>query len=111
MIYEMLGGLPPFYSEVSSARDLRRSPTSLRHHAARVRYLPPQRASSSENFNVMYDRILRSPLAFRPEAAFTPAARDLLEGLLQKEPEKRLGSGETDGAELRQHAWFPQLRL
>jgi serum/glucocorticoid-regulated kinase 2 len=76
MIYEMLGGLPPFYSE---------------------------------NFNVMYDRILRSPLAFRPEAAFTPAARDLLEGLLQKEPEKRLGSGETDGAELRQHAWFQPI--
>ena len=26
-------------------------------------------------------------------------------GLLQKEPEKRLGSGESDGAELRTHAW------
>ena len=76
MIYEMLSGLPPFYSE---------------------------------NFNIMYDRILRAPLAFSPENCFTATARDLLEGLLQKEPEKRLGSGESDGAELRTHAWFAPI--
>ena len=30
-------------------------------------------------------------------------------GLLQKDPEKRLGSGESDGAELRAHAWFAPI--
>ena len=50
MIYEMLGGLPPFYSD---------------------------------NFNVMYERILRAPLEFRPAEVFTKEAKDLLEGMLQ----------------------------
>ena len=36
----------------------------------------------SENFNIMYERILRAPLAFSPENCFTATARDLLEGLL-----------------------------
>ena len=76
MIYEMLGGLPPFYSE---------------------------------NFNVMYDRILRKTLEFNPDDRFGSDARDLLTGLLQKSPELRLGSSERDGAELREHAWFAPI--
>ena len=35
----------------------------------------------SENFNTMYDRILRAPLAFSPENCFTATARNLLEGM------------------------------
>ena len=73
MIYEMLGGLPPFYSD---------------------------------NVNLMYDRILRAELVFSPEKYFNPTARSLITGLLQKDPAQRLGSGETDGAELRAHPWF-----
>jgi len=76
MIYEMVAGLPPFYSE---------------------------------NFNVMYERILRSPLEFRPPEMFTKDSRNLLEGMLQKEPEKRLGSSEADGEEIRSHAWFAPI--
>ena len=76
MIYEMLGGLPPFYSE---------------------------------NFNVMYDRILRKTLEFNPDDRFGSDARDLLTSLLQKSPELRLGSSERDGAELREHAWFAPI--
>ena len=73
MIYEMLGGLPPFYSE---------------------------------NFNVMYERILRAPLEFKPAACFSQDAKTLIDGMLQKEPELRLGSGEADGDDIRKHAWF-----
>ena len=76
MIYEMLGGLPPFYSE---------------------------------NFNVMYERILRAPLEFRPAEVFKPEAKDLIAGMLQKEPELRTGSSEEDGNELRRHPWFAPI--
>jgi len=76
MIYEMLGGLPPYYSE---------------------------------NVNLMYERVLRAPLEFKPPDAFTPAAQDLLKGLLEKEPEKRMGSSEKDALELRGHAWFAPI--
>ena len=62
MIYEMLGGLPPFYSE---------------------------------NFNVMYERILRAPLEFKPPEVFSKEARTLIDGMLQKEPELRLGSSDA----------------
>ena len=72
MIYEMLGGLPPFYSE---------------------------------NFNIMYERILRAPLEFKAAECFTPAARALIEGMLQKEPTLRLGSSEADGDDIKSHAW------
>ena len=76
MIYEMLGGLPPFYSE---------------------------------NFNVMYERILRAPLEFKPPEVFSSEARALIDGMLQKEPELRLGSGEADGDEIKRHAWFAPI--
>lgn len=76
MIYEMLGGLPPYYSE---------------------------------NVNAMYEKVLRAPLEFRPETAFSSDARDLLHGLLQKEPEQRLGSSARDGEELREHRWFAPI--
>jgi len=76
MIYEMLGGLPPFYSE---------------------------------NFNVMYERILRAPLEFRPAEVFKADAKDLIAGMLQKEPELRTGSSEEDGNELRRHPWFASI--
>jgi len=76
MIYEMLGGLPPFYSE---------------------------------NFNIMYERILRAPLEFKAAECFTPASRALIEGMLQKEPTLRLGSSEADGNDIKSHAWFQPI--
>ena len=47
MIYEMIGGLPPFYSE---------------------------------NFNIMYERILHAPLEFRPPECFKSPAMSLISG-------------------------------
>ena len=37
---------------------------------------------------------------------FSASARDLLDGMLQKTPELRLGSAEADSAEIKSHAWF-----
>jgi len=76
MIYEMLGGLPPFYSE---------------------------------NFNIMYERILHSPLEFRPPEVFKPPAQDLITGMLKKDPAERLGSSEADGDDIKRHPWFAAI--
>ena len=72
--YEMLYGLPPFYS-----RDV----------------------------TEMYDAILHKPLKLRPH--ITPNARNLLEGLLQKEKSIRLGSGVRDAKEIMEHPFFRSL--
>ena len=69
--YEMLYGLPPFYS-----RDVAE----------------------------MYDNILHKPLRLRPH--ITPSARNLLEGLLQKNKEQRLGSGIGGAKDIRAHPFF-----
>ncbi|MPC25833.1 Serine/threonine-protein kinase Sgk1 [Portunus trituberculatus] len=71
VLYEMLYGLPPFYS--------RDTP-------------------------VMYDAILNKPLKLKPSA--TQKARTLLQGLLQKEPNDRLGSGARDGEEVKEQEFF-----
>jgi len=76
MIYEMLGGLPPYYSE---------------------------------NVNIMYERVKKAPLEFKPPEKFTPAARDLISGLLQKDPAVRMGSSERDAEELKEHAFFAPI--
>lgn len=73
MIYEMLGGLPPYYSD---------------------------------NVNLMYERVLQAPLKFNPERCFNGEAQSLLIGMLQKQPELRLGSGERDAMEIKEHPWF-----
>ena len=76
MIYEMLGGLPPFYSE---------------------------------NFNIMYERILHAPLEFKPAEIFKPAAREVITAMLQKEPSLRAGSGDADGDEVKAFEWFKPI--
>jgi len=74
LLYEMLVGLPPFYSE---------------------------------NMNEMYELILNSPLKF---PSFVPSdAQSLLKGLLEKNPEKRLGSGSGDYKEIQKHAFFSNI--
>eukprot|EP00300_Choanocystis_sp_HF-7_P042252 c9011_g1_i2.p1 GENE.c9011_g1_i2~~c9011_g1_i2.p1 ORF type:complete len:426 (-),score=101.37 c9011_g1_i2:107-1384(-) len=69
LMYEMLGGLPPFYAK---------------------------------NRQAMFDKILTAPLSFPP--SFSRAARDLLIGLLEREPEMRLGSKGAN--EIRSHPFF-----
>ena len=65
--------------------------------------------SLSYTAQVMYERILRAPLEFKPSEVFPQDARDLLDGMLQKSPELRLGSSEADGAEIRNHKWFAPI--
>lgn len=69
LLYEMLCGLPPFYSE---------------------------------NVNEMYELILRKPLEFGEEVS--PAARDLLTKLLDRDPAKRMQNVE----EFKAHPFFSQ---
>jgi len=74
LVYEMLVGLPPFYST---------------------------------DVNTMYDKILRGELNF--PAYISSDARTLLTGLLQRAPEDRLGGGEADAEELKDHPWFDSV--
>lgn len=74
MPYEMLYGLPPFYSR---------------------------------NMQEMYTSIINSPLIFKRHA--TADAKDLLIGLLQKNPEKRLGTGHEDFDEIKKHVFFQSI--
>ncbi|KAI8495889.1 PREDICTED: serine/threonine-protein kinase Sgk3-like isoform X2 [Branchiostoma belcheri] len=74
VLYEMLYGLPPFYSRDTAE---------------------------------MYENILYKPLKLRTN--ISPAARHILEGLLQKEKEDRLGTGDKDFEEVKTHAFFSSL--
>jgi len=40
---------------------------------------------------------------------FSTEAKSLLKGLLQQDASKRLGGGEGDGKELRNHPWFASI--
>jgi|EP00161_Ancyromonas_sigmoides_P006996 serum/glucocorticoid-regulated kinase 2 len=74
LLYEMIAGVPPFYSE---------------------------------NVNTMYQKILTAPLKFPDHVSAD--ARSLLEMMLQREPEKRLGSGPLDGEEIKRHPFFKTM--
>ncbi|XP_048840792.1 serine/threonine-protein kinase Sgk1 isoform X1 [Brienomyrus brachyistius] len=73
VLYEMLYGLPPFYSR---------------------------------NTAEMYDNILNKPLQLKPN--ISNAARNLLEGLLQKDRSKRLGCSQ-DFTEIKDHMFFSPI--
>jgi len=74
LMYEMLTGLPPHYSQ---------------------------------NINVMYKKILTAELKF--PAFISPEAKNLLEGLLQRDVSKRFGSGPKDADEIKSHPFFANL--
>jgi len=71
LIYEMLTGLPPFYT-----RDREK----------------------------LFERIKKGELSF--PSYVTPEAKDLLQGLISKVPDKRLGGGPRGGAEVKEKAFF-----
>ncbi len=70
LAYEMLTGLPPYYSQ---------------------------------NINEMYEKILYDPLTF--PAFLSEECKSFLEGLLTRDPDRRLGSN-GDGEEVRNHPWL-----
>eukprot|EP00741_Cyanophora_paradoxa_P017873 tig00021035_g17262.t1 len=52
----------------------------------------------------MQQKVLTAPLKVPPHVK--PAARDLLQGLLERDAARRLGSGPGGPAEVLEHAWF-----
>ena len=58
----------------------------------------------------MYQKILRNPLRFPPfftdEYAYP---QSLIEAMLERKVEDRLGSGPTDADEIKEHPWFDEL--
>jgi len=72
LIYEMLTGLPPFYSQ---------------------------------NINIMYQKILNGELRF--PSYVSPDAQSLLEGLLTRDVEKRLGSNSSN--DVKKHPFFKDI--
>eukprot|EP01016_Furgasonia_blochmanni_P023787 TRINITY_DN2562_c0_g1_i2.p1 TRINITY_DN2562_c0_g1~~TRINITY_DN2562_c0_g1_i2.p1 ORF type:complete len:438 (-),score=141.84 TRINITY_DN2562_c0_g1_i2:293-1522(-) len=71
IIFEMLTGLPPFYTT---------------------------------DRNELFERIKFGTLRYPKH--LSPAARNLLEGLFIKEPNKRLGGGPDNGKPIKEHPWF-----
>jgi len=74
LIYEMLTGLPPFYSQ---------------------------------NINIMYQKILNGELRF--PSYVSPEAHSLLEGLLTRDVERRLGSGVSGSENVKRHPFFKDV--
>lgn len=74
LIYEMLIGLPPFYSQ---------------------------------NINIMYQKILNGELRFPSYVGAD--AQSLLEGLLTRDVDKRLGSGADGSARIKNHPFFKDI--
>jgi len=71
LVFEMLTGLPPFYSQ---------------------------------NINTMYQKILNYDLKFPSHVSAD--AQSLLTGLLNRNPDQRLGSGPNGSAAIKGHVWF-----
>jgi len=66
--------------------------------------LPPY---FDEDTKEMNKKILSAPLVF--EGQFSPEAKSLIEGLLTRDPNKRLGSGVADAEEIKKHPFFRSL--
>jgi len=74
LLYEMITGLPPFYSR---------------------------------NRETMFEKIMKAELTFPP--FMSEAAKDILSKLLIRDPQARLGSGESDALELKSHPFFADV--
>ena len=74
IIYEMLTGLPPFYTS---------------------------------NREELFERIKFCSLKY--PYSISPQVKSLLEGLFQKNPEKRLGFGADDAKPIKEHPWFSNV--
>jgi serine/threonine protein kinase len=58
------------------------------------------------NLHVMYEKIVRGKLHM--PAYLSPSCQNLLYGLLERDPKRRLGYA-NDGEELRSHPWFASI--
>jgi len=71
ILYEMLTGLPAFYTP---------------------------------NRDELFQRIKYGMLVY--PSNFSPSAKNLLDGLFKKDPERRLGGGPNDAEDIKKHPWF-----
>jgi len=51
--------------------------------------------------------IVEKRIEMRPY--FSVEAKSLLSGLLERDPQKRLGSGNEDAQEIKRHPWFSKI--
>lgn len=64
----------------------------------------------SQNLNSMYEKILKAELKLPTDPNILSAsARDLIQALLQRDPQKRLGSGPKGPDEIKEHAFFRSI--
>lgn len=61
----------------------------------------------SKNRKQMMQDIVEKRIEMK--AFFTVEAKSLLQGLLERDPSKRLGSSEDDANELKRHPWFAKI--
>ena len=61
----------------------------------------------TQDRNLLFERIRRANLSY--PSYISPVAKSLLEGLLTRQPESRLGGGPHDGAEVRAHGFFASV--
>lgn len=57
----------------------------------------------------MHNKIQYAPLQFPPN--FSEAVKDLLRGLLNRNPKKRLGTGLDGTEDIKKHPWFNVLNF
>ena len=58
----------------------------------------------SENTNLMYKKILHNQILY--PKGFSLPAQSLVNGLLERDPRKRLGAGPGDADDIKQHCFF-----
>lgn len=63
----------------------------------------------NQNTDIMFGNILVEDVRFPRNVNISAEARDLLLGLLVKDPAKRLGGGPTDAKEIKGHAFFENI--
>jgi serine/threonine protein kinase len=61
----------------------------------------------NQNLNIMYERILHAPIPL--PKYLSKEARSIFLGLLERDPKRRLGSGEGDAKEIKEHAFFSEI--
>ena len=63
----------------------------------------------NQNTDIMFGNILVEEVRFPRNVTISAEARDLLLGLLVKDPARRLGGGPTDAREIKDHIFFEKI--
>lgn len=58
----------------------------------------------SDSRDELFDQIKFGAVKF--PSKFTPSVKELLNGLLTKDPDQRLGHGEDGNSKIKTHSWF-----